>query len=57
MTNCYSPIRRCEVAHTMVQANQTQQKCAKEHGCLPGRDCPLGGCFAKIPESYRSHRA
>lgn len=54
MSYCYSPIVRCEAEHTMVLTNQTQRECSLEHGCQQGRDCPLGGCFAKISEAYRS---
>lgn len=52
MSYSYSPIRRCEAAHTMVLTNQTQETCAQEHGCPPARICPLSGCFAKV---YSAH--
>ena len=52
----YHPIRRCEIKHTMVRTDQTQQECALEHGCPAGRDCPLAVCFAKLYVSYRSPR-
>jgi hypothetical protein len=32
----------------MVLTDQTQRQCALEHGCPPGRNCPLDGCFAEI---------
>lgn len=41
-----TPISRCEAAHAMVLTDQTQRECALEHGCPPGRNCPLDGCFA-----------
>ena len=53
MNYSYSPIRRCEAAHTMVLTNQTQQTCAQEHGCPPTRSCPLSGCFAKVHTGQR----
>ena len=43
-----SPIGLCEAEHTVVLTDQTQQQCALEHGCPPGRNCPLDGCFARI---------
>jgi len=43
-----SPIGLCDAEHTVVLTDQTQQQCALEHGCPPGRNCPLDGCFAKI---------
>jgi hypothetical protein len=47
MTFLDSPIGRCEAEQTIVLTDQTQQQCALEHGCPPGRNCPLDGCFAK----------
>ena len=41
-----SPISRCEAVREMVLTDQTQRQCALEHGCPPGRNCPLDGCFA-----------
>ena len=41
------PIGRCEAVHEMVLTDQTQRPCALEHGCPPGRQCPLDGCFAR----------
>jgi len=41
-----SPISPCEAVKEMVLTDQTQQQCALEHGCPPGRNCPLDGCFA-----------
>ena len=43
-----SPISRCEAVREMVLTDQTQGQCALEHGCPPGRNCPLEGCFAEI---------
>lgn len=43
-----SPISRCEAVREMVLTDQTQRQCALEHGCPPGRECPLDGCFAEI---------
>lgn len=43
-----SPISRCEAVREMVLTDQTQGQCALEHGCPPGRNCPLDGCFAEI---------
>jgi hypothetical protein len=40
-----SPIGRCERVREMVLLDQTQAECAAEHGCPPGRACPLAGCF------------
>ncbi|MPN65206.1 hypothetical protein SDC9_212985 [bioreactor metagenome] len=31
----------------MVLTDETERECAREHGCPPGRDCPLHGCFAE----------
>ena len=43
-----SPVGRCEAVHEMVLLDETQGECACEHGCSPGRDCPLEGCFASV---------
>ena len=43
-----SPISRCEAVREMVLTDQTQPQCALEHGCPPGRNCPLDGCFAEM---------
>jgi hypothetical protein len=43
-----SPVSRCEDAHSIVLTDQTQGQCVLEHGCPPGRKCPLDGCFARI---------
>jgi hypothetical protein len=56
MTYNQSPICLCVPENTMVRTDQTQQECALEHGCPPGRDCPIGGCFVKTHASYRSPR-
>ena len=49
-----SPIGRCEAERTMVLTDQTQRQCAQEHGCPPGRECPLDGCFAKRSGLYET---
>ena len=43
-----SPISRCEAVREMVLTDQTQASMCAEHGCPPGRNCPLDGCFAEI---------
>ena len=43
-----SPISSCNAVREMVLTDQTQRECALEHGCPPGRNCPLDGCFAAI---------
>ena len=43
-----SPIGFCAVERAIVLTDQTQKQCALEHGCLPGRKCPLHGCFAHV---------
>ncbi|THF57700.1 hypothetical protein [Pseudothauera rhizosphaerae] len=43
-----SPIARCEKVHEMVLLDETQQECAREHHCPPGRICPLEGCFTEV---------
>lgn len=43
-----APISRCEAAQALVVTDQTQHQCALEHGCPPGRECPLGTCFARV---------
>lgn len=48
MSHIDSPIGRCEQVREMVLLDETQQECAYEHGCPPGRDCPLEGCFARV---------
>jgi len=48
MTFIDSPIGRCEAIKEMVLLDETQRECAREHGCPPGRDCPLEGCFAEV---------
>ncbi len=42
-----SPIGRCEQVREMVLLDETQQECAREHDCPPGRECPLKGCFTE----------
>jgi len=56
MSRKMSQIARCEVAHIMVRTNQTQGQCTLEHGCPPGRDCPLGSCFANMHAAHRVPR-
>lgn len=56
-----SPVGRCEAVHEMVLLDETQKECAREHGCPPGRQCPLEGCFyarsgIEHPESLPRHR-
>ncbi|MCB1918021.1 MAG: hypothetical protein KDG52_20210 [Rhodocyclaceae bacterium] len=43
-----SPISRCERKRTIVLTDQTQEQCAQEHGCAPGTQCPLCGCFVDV---------
>jgi hypothetical protein len=43
-----APISPCDAVQEMVLTDQTQRQCALEHGCPPGRNCPLNGCFAEI---------
>ena len=57
MNDVYSRIIRCEAVHAMVRIDQTQHECAVEHGCPPGRHCPLGSCFANIHAAGRSHHS
>lgn len=52
-----SPIGRCEAIHEMVLLDETQQECACEHGCPPGFDCPLAGCFAEVSGLSDEHAA
>lgn len=49
MSGFDSPIGRCEVMRTLVLTDQTEQDCVLEHGCPPGRACPLADCLAKSP--------
>lgn len=56
MSYLSSPIHHCNAENTMVRTDQTQKECALEHGCPPGRDCPLAVCFVKLNASYRSPR-
>ena len=42
-----SPVGRCEAVREMVLLDETQQECAREHGCAPGCACPLVGYFAE----------
>lgn len=46
MSGFDAPIGRCEAMRTMVLTDQTEHDCKLEHGCPPGRDCPLAGCLA-----------
>lgn len=43
-----SPVGRCEAVREMVLLDETQAECACEHGCPPGRVCPLAGCFTAV---------
>ncbi|ATE58831.1 hypothetical protein [Thauera sinica] len=43
-----SPIGRCEAVRELVLLDETQKECACEHGCPPGFECPLEGCFATV---------
>lgn len=52
-----APIGRCEVMHTMVVTDQTEEDCTREHGCPPGRVCPLGACLARIHVPQRGLEA
>ena len=38
----------CPAVGEMVITDQTQEQCAREHDCPPGRKCPLDGEFAEI---------
>lgn len=49
-------IARCAAAHAMVRIDQTQGQCTREHGCPPGRHCPLAGSFANIHAAQRDVR-
>ena len=42
-----SPIARCDAVREMVLTDETQAQCAREHGCPPGRVCPLCGYFVE----------
>lgn len=48
MSTLDSPIGRCEAVKEMVLLDETQRECAAEHGCEPGTECPLEGCFAEV---------
>lgn len=43
-----SPVAPCEKVHEMVLLDETQQECAHEHDCPPGRECPLAGRFTEV---------
>lgn len=43
-----SPIGRGTEVREMVLLDETQAQCAAEHGCPPGTECPLDGCFASV---------
>lgn len=53
MSYMHSPVAWCDAAHTMVHTDQTQEQCAHEHACPPGRICPLGGRFANVHAANR----
>ena len=40
-----SPIGRCEAVRELVLLDETQQECAREHGCAPDFECPLRALF------------
>ena len=52
-----SPLGRCEAVREMVLLDTTQHECACEHGCPPGFDCPLAGCFAEVSGLSDEHSA
>lgn len=52
-----SPLGRCEAILEMVLLDETQQECACEHGCPPGCECPLAGCFAEVSGLSAEHAA
>ncbi|MDO9598803.1 MAG: hypothetical protein Q7J47_13880 [Azoarcus sp.] len=52
-----SPIGRCEAVKEMVLLDETQQECAHEHDCPPGRECPLDGCFTPVSGVCEEHVA
>lgn len=53
--SCFdAPISRCEVMHTMVVTDQTEDDCVLEHGCPVGRTCPLAGCLAEAQATGRT---
>lgn len=56
MSTFDSPIARCEAVREMVLTDETQAECAREHGCPPGRICPLCGCFVEPDERNQSPR-
>ena len=53
MSSITFQIARCSEAHAMVRIDQTQGQCTREHGCPPGRPCPLAGSFANIHAAQR----
>ena len=42
-----SPVGRCEAVREMVLLDETQEECAREHGCAPDCDCPLKKLFTE----------
>lgn len=50
-----APIGRCEAVKEMVLLDETQTECAREHGCPPGRVCPLDGCFTTVSGISAEH--
>lgn len=52
-----SPVGRCEAVREMVLLDETQQECAHEHDCPPGRECPLDGCFTPVSGVSEDHIA
>ncbi len=49
-----APVGRCEAVREMVLLDETQQECAREHACPPGRRCPLEGCFSTCSGLWES---
>lgn len=43
-----SPIDHCPVCGQMVLLDQTQDECAREHGCSRDTACPLQSYFTGI---------
>ncbi|MDX9700008.1 MAG: hypothetical protein RBT55_10515 [Rhodocyclaceae bacterium] len=50
-----SPVGRCDEVHEMVLLDETQEECAREHGCAPDTDCPLAGCFTTVSGMSEEH--
>jgi hypothetical protein len=50
-----APIAPCNAVHEMVLTDETQAECARDHACLPGRQCPLQGFFTETSGLAESH--